>query len=81
MELQQDASNKLTGRFYEENDTVGGRIEGSVSGDKVKFTCSWGGGLQREYNLTLSADGKHLKGRFEGARYESADNFFVAMRK
>lgn len=80
LKLQQDA-NKLTGRMYDENDTVGGAIEGTVTNGKVQFTRLFGEDLRQDYTLTVTDDGKKLTGNFDGTRDESVGAHFDATRK
>ncbi|TAL01965.1 MAG: hypothetical protein EPO07_07850 [Verrucomicrobia bacterium] len=81
LKLEQDAANKLTGRLYDENDTTGGAVEGSISGSKVQFNRTWAEDSRQEYALTLSGDGKKLEGELEGTRDESVGSHFEATRK
>ncbi len=81
MQLQQDPAGKLTGRLYDQGDTVGGAIEGKISGSAVQFSRSWGEDFQQEYKLEASADGNKLTGELEGYRDESVGSHFEATRK
>jgi len=80
LKLQQDG-NKLTGRMYDENDTAGGAVEGTVAGGKVQFTRIFGDDLRQDYTLTVTDDGKKLAGDFDGTRDESVSVHFDAARK
>jgi len=80
LKLQQDGA-KLTGRMYDENDSVGGAIEGTVGGGKVQFARTFGDDLRQDYTLTVTDDGKKLAGDFDGTRDESTGVHFDAARK
>jgi hypothetical protein len=59
--------NDVTGNFYNSNNGTTGDVKGTVSGNTVNFTRTWGSSKQT-YNLSLSQDGKKLNGNFEGTR-------------
>lgn len=80
MQLRQE-NGKITGRLFDENDTVGGTVEGDIRGNKILFARTWGDDFRQDYTLTLSADGKKLEGEIEGYRDESVGNHFEATRE
>ena len=80
LKLQQ-AANKITGRLFDENDTTGGVIEGTVNGNTVQLIRTWGDDFRQDYALTLSADSSKLAGEIDGTRDESFGSHFEATRK
>ena len=80
LKLQQDG-NKLTGRLFDDGDTNGGAVEGTVTGNQVHLARSWGEDFHQDYTLTLSADGNKLAGELDGTRDESVGAHFEATRK
>lgn len=80
MSLQQDGE-KITGRLFDQNDTTGGAVAGSVSGNTVKFTRTWGEDFSQDYTLTASADGKNLAGNFDGTQDTQFGSHFEATRE
>ena len=80
MTLQQDGA-KLTGRLFDQNDTTGGAVEGTVSGTTVTFARTWGDDSRQDYTLTVSDDGKKLAGKFDGTQDTRYGNQFEATRK
>lgn len=77
LKLQQDGT-KLTGRMYDENDTTGGTVEGTVIDNTVRFARTYGDDLRQDYILTLTDNGKKLAGDFDGARDEAVGVHFEA---
>ncbi|MDR3456675.1 MAG: hypothetical protein P4N60_04470 [Verrucomicrobiae bacterium] len=80
MTLQQNAD-KITGRIFDNNDTTGGAVEGSVSGSTVSLTRTWGDDFRQDYTLTVSDDGKKLAGKFDGTQDTRYGAHFEATRK
>jgi hypothetical protein len=80
MTLKQDG-NTLTGRLFDENDTVGGALIGSVDGTVVKFNRKWAEDSSQDYTLTASADGKKLEGDFDGTKDDSVGAHFSTTKK
>lgn len=67
--------NEVRGSFHD-----GGEIKGTIAGNVVIFTRA-SRARQQRYTLTLSTDGKTLKGFFEGYGDNSAGKEFTAERK
>jgi len=80
MTLHQQAG-KITGRLFDVNDTTGGAIVGSISGNAVQLTRTWGDSFRQDYSLTLSADGKKLEGTFDGTQDTRFSTQFEATRE
>lgn len=80
MELRQAADGSITGRMFETSGGNGGRIKGTLKGNYLQFTRTWGQYEQR-YHLALSPDGRELSGMFEGERDHSVGTDFEAKRK
>ena len=80
LELRQAPDGTITGRMFETSGGNGGKIKGTLKGNYLQFTRTWGKYEQR-YHLALSSDGKELSGMFEGERDTSVGTDFEARRK
>ena len=78
--LQQDGG-KISGRLFDEGDTTGGAVDGSITGNTVKLVRTWGEDFRQDYTLTLSADGQKIAGELDGTRDEATGTHFEATRK
>lgn len=78
--LQQDGSN-VTGKLYDEGDTTGGAIAGTIAGNTFKFTRTWGDDSHQDYTLTISGDGNKVEGELDGTRDENVSSHFIGTRK
>lgn len=80
LELRQAPDGTITGRMFDTSGGNGGRIKGTLKGNYLQFTRTWGAYEQR-YHLALSPDGRELSGMFEGERDHSVGTDFEAKRK
>jgi hypothetical protein len=53
------AGGKITGRMYDTTGGLGGSISGTIAGNAVEFTRSWGSN-ERQYHLVFDSGGNTL---------------------
>lgn len=76
-ELTQEG-NKIQGQWFDMANKSGGAISGSINGNRVLFSRANGA---QDYNVTLSADGKTMKGFFVGNHDGSVGTEVTLTRK